>query len=102
MKNSILTISVILVVLGSAHAYGLNPYHSIIKGKVKASFEMVNNHQYDELLKGISDKEIDESFMDVLNTVRGVGESAGTGIIETLKKYIAKYIVSKFNLVPLP
>jgi ketosteroid isomerase-like protein len=62
MKNSILTISVILVVLGSAQAYGLNPYHSIIKGKVKASFEMVNNHQYDELLKGISDKEIEHSF----------------------------------------
>jgi hypothetical protein len=50
--------------------------------------------------KGVSDKEIDESFSDVLNTIRGVGESAGTGIIETLKKYIAKYIVSKFNLDP--
>ena len=50
--------------------------------------------------RGVPDKEIDESFMDTLNMIRGVGESAGVGIIETLKKYVAKFIVSKFNLDP--
>jgi hypothetical protein len=40
----------------------INPYHAIIKGKIRESFENVNKHQYDELLKGVSDTELEHSF----------------------------------------
>ena len=52
-----------LTFLGSAvTAQGFNPYHSIIKGKVRQQFTYVNEHKYDELLKGVSDETLEHAF----------------------------------------
>jgi len=62
MNNLIISIS-LLTFLGSAvTVQGFNPYHAIIKGKVRQQFAYVNEHKYDELLKGISDKTLEHSF----------------------------------------
>lgn len=37
---------------------------------------------------------------NAVNTVTSVGKSVGTGLIETFKKQIAKYLVSKLNIDP--
>ena len=53
----------VLTFLGSAvTAQGFNPYHSIIKGKVRQQFTCVNEHKCDELLKGVSDETLEHAF----------------------------------------
>ncbi len=39
-----------------------NPYHAVVKKLVKDSFKWVNEHQYDEVLKGVSDKKLEHIF----------------------------------------
>ena len=53
----------VLTFLGSAvTAQGFNPYQSIITGKVRQQFTYVNEHKYDELLKGVSDETLEHAF----------------------------------------
>ncbi len=62
MNNLFISIAV-LTFLGSAvTAQGFNPYHSIIKGKVRQQFTYVNEHKYDEILKGVSDETLEHAF----------------------------------------
>jgi len=66
---------------------------------------MKNNKLYRNLLeeadywskKGVSDREIDESMLDAIT---GFGGSVGEGFLETIKKYVGKLIIAKFNLDP--
>lgn len=46
---------------------------------------------------GATDQEIDEGFMDLFGQI---GHSGGVGIIETFKKYVFKFFVSKFGVDP--
>lgn len=46
----------------SVKAQDLSPYHAVVKGKIRKSFEMVNEHRYDDLLKGLSNKTLEHSF----------------------------------------
>lgn len=50
------------------------------------------------LLQGITD--LPSKASNAVNTVTSVGKSVGTGLIETFKKQIAKYLVSKLNIDP--
>jgi ketosteroid isomerase-like protein len=62
--NKLLLLSFTLFTLGvtSINAQDLNPYHYFVKNKVKKSFQLVNEHQYDELLKSVSNKTLEHSF----------------------------------------
>jgi ketosteroid isomerase-like protein len=40
----------------------LNPYHYIIKGFVRKNFKCVQEHRYDEVLNGVSDKQLEHTF----------------------------------------
>lgn len=51
-----------------------------------------------DLVQGITD--LPSKAKNVANTVTSVGKSVGTGLIETFKKQIAKYLVSKLNIDP--
>lgn len=50
------------------------------------------------LVQGITD--LPSKAKNAANTVTSVGKSVGTGLIETFKKQIAKYLVSKLNIDP--
>lgn len=62
--NKLLLASLFLFTVASTivKAQDLNPYHLILKGKIRKSFDLVNQHRYDELLKGVSDKTLEHSF----------------------------------------
>jgi hypothetical protein len=62
MKNLLLVVAFVVIGISSVKAQDLSPYHYIIKKTVKKSFKLVNEHRYDELLKGISDKSLEHSF----------------------------------------
>jgi ketosteroid isomerase-like protein len=62
MNKLFLTITLVTVLGSVVSAYGFNPYHAIIKSKVRQQFGYVNQHQYDELLKGVSDESLEHSF----------------------------------------
>ncbi|WP_296684287.1 nuclear transport factor 2 family protein [Flavobacterium sp.] len=57
-----ISLFVFAVAVSTVNAQDLNPYHLILKGKIRKSFDLVNQHQYDELLKGVSDKTLEHSF----------------------------------------
>ena len=40
----------------------LNPYHHIIKGIVRENFKSITEHRYDEVLEGVSNKELEHTF----------------------------------------
>jgi ketosteroid isomerase-like protein len=61
MKTTLL-LAFITVIAFSLKAQDLNPYHHILKKVARNSFEMVNQHRYDDLLKGVSDKQLEHSF----------------------------------------
>ena len=63
MNRLVLLTLLLLVIAGTTvKAQDLSPYHYIVKGKVRKSFDLVNQHRYDELLKGLSDKTLEHSF----------------------------------------
>lgn len=62
MNKLFLSITLVTILGTVVNAYGLNPYHAIIKSKVRQQFGYVNQHQYDELLKGVSNESLEHSF----------------------------------------
>ena len=51
-----------IVAATSVIAQDLSPYHYIIKGIVKKNFKSITEHRYDEVLKGVSNKELEHTF----------------------------------------
>ncbi|MFM7088370.1 MAG: nuclear transport factor 2 family protein [Candidatus Paceibacterota bacterium] len=63
MEITSLVSIIVLSVLGTLVVSRVfNPYHSVVKKLIKDSFKSVNEHKYDEVLKGISDKEFEHVF----------------------------------------
>lgn len=61
-RLSLVSLLIFAIACFSGKAQDLNPYHYILKGKIRKSFELVNEHRYDELLKGVSNKTLEHSF----------------------------------------
>ena len=56
----LLVLSVLIVNL--VIAQDLNPYHYIIKGFVRKNFKCIEEHRYDEVLKGVSNEQLEHTF----------------------------------------
>jgi ketosteroid isomerase-like protein len=61
MKD-LLLLAFVIIGMSSVNAQDLSPYHYVVKKLVRRSFNLVNEHRYDELLKGVSDKYLEHSF----------------------------------------
>ncbi len=53
---------VIVIVVNLVISQDLNPYHYIIKGFVRKNFKFITEHRYDEVLKGVSNKQLEHTF----------------------------------------
>jgi len=62
MKKLLVVVAFVVIGISSVKAQDLSPYHFVVKKLVRKSFNLVNEHRYDELLKGISDKSLEHSF----------------------------------------
>ena len=60
----ILLISFVLFIVSATSliAQYLTPYHRIIKGIVRKNFKSITEHRYDEVLEGVSIKELEHTF----------------------------------------
>jgi ketosteroid isomerase-like protein len=55
-------LALIFILVNLLIANYLNPYHYIIKGFVRKNFKCVQEHRYDEVLNGVSDKQLEHTF----------------------------------------
>lgn len=55
-------LALIFILVNLLIAQDLNPYHYIIKGFVRKNFKCVQEHRYDEVLNGVSDKQLEHTF----------------------------------------
>ena len=62
MEKLLLLLVLCIVAATSLIAQDLSPYHYIIKGIVKKNFKSITEHRYDEVLKGVSNKELEHTF----------------------------------------
>jgi ketosteroid isomerase-like protein len=62
MEKIVLFSLLILIVVSLLISQDLNPYHYIIKGFVRKNFKCIQEHQYEEVLKGVSDKQLEHTF----------------------------------------
>jgi ketosteroid isomerase-like protein len=53
---------IFVIVINLVIAQDLNPYHYIINGFVRKNFKCVQEHRYDEVLNGVSDKQLEHTF----------------------------------------
>jgi ketosteroid isomerase-like protein len=53
---------IFVIIINLVIAQDLNPYHYIIKGFVRKNFKCVQEHRYDEVLNGVSDKQLEHTF----------------------------------------
>lgn len=62
MEKLLLSLLLLIVAATSVIAQDLSPYHHIIKGIVRKNFKSITEHRYDEVLKGVSNKELEHTF----------------------------------------
>lgn len=62
MEKLVLSVVVFIVAATSVIAQDLSPYHHIIKRIVRKNFKSITEHRYDEVLKGVSNKELEHTF----------------------------------------
>jgi len=62
MEKLLLSLVLFIVAATSVNAQDLNPYHHIIKRFVRKNFKSITEHRYDEVLKGVSNKELEHTF----------------------------------------
>jgi ketosteroid isomerase-like protein len=53
---------IFVIIINLVITRDLNPYHYIIKGFVRKNFKCIQEHQYNEVLKGVSDKQLEHTF----------------------------------------
>ena len=62
MKTLTLVLVLLLVVVNTAMALGINPYHNIVKKLVRNNFKAIEEHRPEEIMSGVSDKTLEHTF----------------------------------------
>ena len=53
---------ILLVVVNTAMAFGINPYHNFVKKLVRNNFKAIEEHRPEEIMSGVSDKNLEHTF----------------------------------------
>jgi len=62
MKTLTLVLVLLLVVVNTAMAFGINPYHNFVKKLVRNNFKAIEEHRPEEIMAGVSDKTLEHTF----------------------------------------
>ncbi len=62
MEKTMLFVVLIAILIIVLMALYFNPYHYIIKGFVRKNFNCIQEHRYDEVLNGVSSKQLEHTF----------------------------------------
>lgn len=62
MKTITLVLVLLLVVVNTAMAFGINPYHNFVKKLVRSNFKAIEEHRPEEIMSGVSDKTLEHTF----------------------------------------
>ncbi len=62
MKTITLLLILMLIVVNTAQAFDINPYHRIIKKIVRNNFKAIEEHRPEEIMTGVSDKSLEHTF----------------------------------------
>ncbi len=62
MKTITLVLVLWLIIVNTAQAFDINPYHKIIKKIVRNNFKAIEEHRPEEIMSGVSDKSLEHTF----------------------------------------
>jgi ketosteroid isomerase-like protein len=62
MKTITLILVLLLIVVNTASAFDINPYHRIVKKLVRNNFKAIEEHRPEEIMSGVSDKSLEHRF----------------------------------------
>ena len=62
MKTITLVLVLLLIIVNTASAFDINPYHRFIKKIVKSNFKAIEEHRPEEIMAGVSDKTLEHTF----------------------------------------
>ena len=62
MKTITLVLVLLVILVNTANAFDINPYHSIVKKLVRNNFKAIEEHRPEEIMSGVSDKSLEHSF----------------------------------------
>ncbi len=62
MKTITLVLVLLVILVDTANAFDLNPYHNIVKKLVRNNFKAIEEHRPEEIMSGVSDKSLEHSF----------------------------------------
>ncbi len=62
MKTITLVLVLLVILVNTANAFDINPYHSIVKKLVRNNFKAIEEHRPEEIMSGVSDKTLEHTF----------------------------------------